>query len=86
MDDGFLDDIEAILDETQVGQDQVDTRLVVAGEEHSAVHDQQPAEMLENRHVAADFADPAQRGNPQSASGKRPGRCEFCVHQWFTAS
>ena len=64
-----LDVVEAILDLTQVGQDQVDARLVVAGEEHAAVDDQQPTEMLENRHVAADFADAAQRGDPQILPG-----------------
>ena len=81
-----LDIVEAVLDETQVGQDQVDARLVVAGEQHPAVDDQQPAEMLENRHVAADFADATQRGDPQTARGQRPRRCEICVHYRSTAA
>ena len=70
-----LDVVEAVLDVPQVGQDQVDAGLVVAGEQHPAVDDQQPAEMLENGHVAADFADAAQRGDPQAAGGQRPRRC-----------
>ena len=69
-----LDVVEAVLDVAQVGQDQVDTGLVVTREQHPAVDDEQPAQMLENRHVAADFADPAQRGDPQPAGGQRPGR------------
>ena len=75
-----LDVIEAILDQTQVGQDQVDTRFVVAGKEHPAVDDQQPTEMLENRHVAADFADAAQRGDPQTSRDQRPRRFEIRIH------
>ncbi len=81
-----LDIVETILDETKVGQDQVDARLVVAGEEHPAVDDQQPAEMLENRHVAADFADAAQRCDPQSSRGQRPRRFQVCVHYRSTAA
>ena len=81
-----LDVVEAILDETQVGQDQVDARLVVAGEEHPAVDDQQPAEMLENRHVAADFADATQRGDPQASRDQRSRRFEICVHYRSTAA
>ncbi len=69
-----LDVVEAVLDVPQVGQDQVDAGLVVAGEQHAAVDDQQPAEVLENGHVAADFADTAQRGHAQTARGQRPGR------------
>ena len=43
---------------------QVDTGLVVVREQHAAIDDQQSAQMLENGHVAADFADSAQRGHP----------------------
>jgi hypothetical protein len=44
--------------------DQVDTGFVMPREQHPAVDDQQPAQMLENGHVAADLADTAQRGDP----------------------
>ena len=75
-----LDIVEPVLDVAQIRQDQVDARLVVRREQHPAVDDQQPAQMLENGHVAADFADAAQRGDPQTARGQRPRRCEFLVH------
>src|SRR5579875_4069342 len=46
--------------------------------------------MLENRHVAADFTDAAQRGDPQSARGERTWRAELVVHLrltlWLTAA
>jgi hypothetical protein len=52
----------------------------VGGKHHSAVDDQQPTQMLENRHIAADFADPAQRGDPQTASGQRTRRPKVYIH------
>ena len=75
-----LDVFEAVLDQAQVRKDQIDTGLIVRREQHPAVHDQQTAQMLENRHIAADFADATQRGDPQSPWGQRPRRCEFFVH------
>jgi hypothetical protein len=36
--------------------------------------------MLENRHIAADFADPAQRRDPQTTSGQRGWRPKVYVH------
>ena len=59
-----LDVVKAILDMTEVGQDQVHSGLVVTGEEYAAVDDEQTAEMLKYRHVAPDFADTAQCGHP----------------------
>ena len=81
-----LDVVETILDLTQVGQDQVDAGLVVAREQYAAIDDQQPAEMLENRHVAADFADATERGDPQASPGQRPRRSEICIHYRSTAA
>ena len=81
-----LDVVEAILDVAQVGQDQVDTGFVVSGEKHAAVDDQQPTQVLENGHIAADFADSAQRGHPQSADRERAGRVEFRIHERSTAA
>src|SRR5258705_3688790 len=78
--------LEAVLDVAQVWQDQVDAGFVVAGEEHPAVDDQQPAQMLENGHVAADFADSTQRSDPQSAWGHRPRWLEVFVHYLSTVS
>ena len=50
----------------EVGEDQVDAGVVVLGEQHAAVDDQQPAVVLEDGHVAADLAEPAERGDPQT--------------------
>ena len=75
-----LDVVEPVFDVTQIRQDQVDARLVVGGKHHPAVDDQQPAQMLENRHVAADFADSAQRGHPQTTCGQRTWRLKVYIH------
>ncbi len=78
--------VEAVLDVAQVGQDQVDAGFVMAREQHPAIDDQQSAEMLENGHVAADFADAAQCGHPQAPWGQRPWRFEFRIHYRSTAA
>ena len=68
---------------SEVGQDQVDAGLVVLGEEHAAVDDQQPAVVLEDGHVAADLAEPAERDDPETALGQC-GRCgELGVRMWL---
>ena len=51
----------------EVRQDQVDAGLLLLGEEHAAVDDEQAAAVLEDRHVAADLAEAAERGDPQAA-------------------
>ena len=56
-----LDVVEAVPDRVEVGQDQVDARVVLLGEEHPAVDDQQAAVVLEDGHVAADLAEAAER-------------------------
>src|SRR5665811_303760 len=43
-----LDIVQAILDVLEVGQDQVDSGVVVLGEENPAVNDQQPPCVFEN--------------------------------------
>src|SRR5690606_22610446 len=72
--------VEPVLEVPQVGQDQVDAGLVMGGEQHPAVHDEQTTEMLENGHVAADFVDSPERGHPQPAGGQRPRWSEFGIH------
>ena len=62
-----LDVVEPVQDRREVGQDQVDAGLVDVGEQHSAVDDQQLAAVLEDGHVAADGAEPAERDDPQAA-------------------
>ena len=55
-----VDVVEPVRDVLEVGQDQVDAGVVVLGEEHAAVDDEQPAGVLEDGHVAADLAEPAE--------------------------
>ena len=66
------DVVEPVPDVVEVREDQVDAGLVVLGEEHAAVDDQQPAVVLEDRHVAADLAEAAERrrcaGRPRAAA------------------
>ena len=71
-DDG-VDVVEPVLDRPEVGQDQVDAGLLGLGEQHAAVDDQQPAVELEDGHVAADLAEPAQRHDPQAAAPAAAG-------------
>ena len=52
-------------------QDEVDPGLVDVGEQDPAVDHQQAAAELEQRHVAADGTEPAQRRDPQPGGGQR---------------
>ncbi len=82
-----LDLLQPALEVGEVRQDQVDARLVGLGEQHAAVHDQQPARVLEDRHVPADLAEPAQGDDPQAVAGEGRGRPELWVrvaHRSFT--
>ena len=65
--------------EREVRQDQVDAGLLLLGEEHAAVDDQQPAAVLEDRHVAADLAEAAERGDAQAALRELRRGAEFRV-------
>ena len=49
------------------------------GEQHAAVHDQQPARVLEDRHVPADLTETAKRDDAQAATAKRGRRGEVRV-------
>jgi hypothetical protein len=46
------------------------------GEQHAAVDDEQPAAVLEDRHVPADLTEAAERDNAQAAPAKRGGAGE----------
>jgi len=59
--------IEAITDRAEIGQDQVDTWLVLLGEQHATVDDQELAVDFERRHVSADFAETADRRYTEGA-------------------
>lgn len=77
--DDALDVVEAVPDGREVRQDQVDSGLLLLGEEHSAVDDQQTAAVLEDRHVAADLAEAAEGRDPQAALRERGGTAQFRV-------
>ena len=72
-----LDLVEAVPDRLEVGQDQVDAGVVLLGEQHAAVDDEQPPVVLEDGHVAADLAQAAERDDPQAALGQRAGGGEL---------
>jgi hypothetical protein len=74
--DQRLDGIEAVTDGVEVREDQVDTRVVVLREEHSAVDDQQPAVVLEDGHVATDLAQSAERDDPEASGSEGGGRAQ----------
>src|SRR5690606_26859245 len=74
-----LDVVQAVPDVVEVRQDQVDPGLLLLREEHAAVDDQQPAGVLEDRHVPADLAEAAEGDDPQGALGERRRRPEFGV-------
>ena len=67
------DVVEAVPDGGEVRQDQVDARLLLLGEEDAAVDDQQLAAVFEDRHVAADLTEAAERGDAQAAFGSVRG-------------
>src|SRR3546814_8567152 len=77
--DQCLDLVEPVPDRVEVGQDQIDAGVVVLGEEDATVHQQQAVVVLEDRHVAADLAEAAQRDDPQSTLRQLARRGEFGV-------
>ena len=64
---------QAVLDVREVRQDQIHARLVLLGEEHTAVDDQQFPVEFEDGHVSADFAQAAE-GNNSHCPLLQPGR------------
>ncbi len=62
-----LDLVETVLDVVEVGQDQVDARLFLFREQHAAVDEQDVAVVFDHIHVAADFAQAAQRHDAHGA-------------------
>ena len=71
--DQGLDLVEPVPDRLEVREDQVDAGMVVLGEQHAAVDDEQAAVVLEDGHVATDLAEPAQRDDPKPPSGSGGG-------------
>ena len=61
------DVVQAVANVAKVGQNHVDARLVLLGEQHADINDQQFAVDFEDGHVAANFANSAERNDAQSA-------------------
>src|SRR6478735_5296816 len=77
-DDGH-DVVEPVGDVAEVREDEVDTGVVVLGEEHAAVDDEELPLRLEHGHVASDLAQPTECDDPQAVVGERWGRGQLGV-------
>jgi hypothetical protein len=62
-----VDQLKAVPDPGEVRQDHVHTWLVLFREQDPAVNYEEPTGVFENRHVAADLTQPAQRHDAQAA-------------------
>ncbi len=85
--DDRLDVVQPVLDRGEIRQDQVDPWLIRLGEQHAAVHDEQPPGVLEDRHVPADLTQAAKRHDAQAVRGqgrRRPEPGMRVAHRSFT--
>ena len=71
--------VEPPVQVAEVRQDEVHAGLVGVGEQHAAVHDEQPATVLEDRHVPADLAEAAERDDAQPVARQLARRGEVGV-------
>ena len=67
------DVVDAVLDGGEVGKDEVDARLVLLREEHTAVNDEQLAVQLEDGHVAANLSQAPQGSDAHGAISEGAG-------------
>ena len=65
------DVVDAVIQESEVGQDQVNARLVLLREQHAAVDDEDLAVDLVAGHVAADLAEAADGDDAERARLER---------------
>jgi hypothetical protein len=70
-----IDVVEPVLDRPEVRENQVDPWRVLRGEQHPTIDDEQAPVVLEDRHVAADLTDAAERDHAQAALGQPRWRC-----------
>ena len=70
------DVIQTVLDGGEVGEDEIDARLVLLGEEDTAVDDEELAVNLEHGHVAPDLAETTQGRDAHRAVGDGTGGLE----------
>ena len=73
------DVVQPVPDRGEVGEDDVDPGLVLLGEQHADVDDQQLAGVLEHGHVATDLAETTQRDHAQAAVGQGRRGAQFRV-------
>ena len=59
--------VETVLDVAEIRQDEIHARLLLLGEEHAAVDEQQVTVVFDHVHVAADFAQAAERRDAHGA-------------------
>ena len=71
------DVVQPVPDRGEVREDHVDAGLVLLGEQHAAVDDQQLAGVLEDGHVAADLAEAAEGDDAQTPGRQLRGPLEF---------
>ena len=64
-DDDRLDVIGPLAQVGEVGQHEIDADHLRGGEAKPDIHHDDPAVLLENRHVLADLPEPAQRQDAQ---------------------
>ena len=62
-----VDLVETVLDVAEIGQDEIHARLLLLGEEHAAVDEQQVTVVFDHVHVAADFTQAAERRDAHGA-------------------
>ncbi len=77
--DDRLDVVEPVLDVLEVREDQVDAGVVVVGEEHAAVDDEQLAAVLDDGHVPADLTEAAEGDDADAAVLQGAGQLELGV-------
>ena len=63
--------VQPVGDRVEARQDEVDTRMVVLGEQHAAIDQQQLAVVLQDRHVAPDVTQPPQRDDAHPTRRQR---------------
>ena len=68
--DDRLDVVQPPVEVGEVGEDEIDPRVVVLGEEDPTVDDEQPTGRLEDGHVA-DLPKPTESDNPQRPRRQR---------------
>ncbi|GAA3596579.1 hypothetical protein GCM10022198_20640 [Klugiella xanthotipulae] len=75
--------VETVTHDREVGQNEVNARLVLLGEEHAAIDDEKLAVHFKNGHIPADLTEATDGRYPQRSRFER-GR--FVDVAWHTSS